>query len=188
MNRKYITTECEGTDSQASGEASLIENIHESSLMGPSWSFCVCVFVFELYYSHHSVLPDVYLSGHPGHPDVCQHHHTTSVFITNPLPPPLFPVTWEAEVGHVHWDIRHGRGETGWLIGDISPEGTLSAFWQKKMSDSECLLCWQTWVPRGRWLERARMAKDMPGRGQQTRSRKLCHHQNYKGVKWLLRW
>lgn len=99
----------------------------------------------------------------------------------------LPPATWEAKVEHEHWDIRQEReGKTGWLTGEVSPEGRLSALPEKKMTDSECLYCWQTWAPRGGWGERARMAKDVPEWGQQTRSPKLCHHQNYEGAKRLL--
>lgn len=121
-------------------------------------------------------------SGQPTSPEVCQQLHFLSQTSLS-----LPPATWEAKVEHEHWDIRQEReGKTGWLTGEVSPEGRLSALPEKKMTDSECLYCWQTWAPRGGWGERARMAKDVPEWGQQTRSSKLCHHQNYEGAKRLL--
>lgn len=94
-------------------------------------------------------------------------------------------VTWGAKVGREHWDTGQERGETGCLIGDVRPEGTLLDFWQKKkMTDSECLLCWQTWTPRGGWAEIARMAKDVPEWGQ----KKKQGHANCVTVKTMKGW
>lgn len=101
--------------SSGSQKSQKIEDIHESSLMGPSWGFCV----FVLYNSHHSVISDVLdirtsPERHPASPVVRQDDQTASVFITNSLSSPLFPVTWEAKLEHVHWDIGQEKGN--WLV------------------------------------------------------------------------
>lgn len=126
----------------------------------------VCVFVPCIFFYYIILIIQSYLklslwrwtSGQPTSPEVCQQLHFLSQTSLS-----LPPATWEAKVEHEHWDIRQEReGKTGWLTGEVSPEGRLSALPEKKMTDSECLYCWQTWAPRGGWGERARMAKDVP--------------------------
>lgn len=68
-------------------------------------------------------------SEHPASPVVCQDDQTASVFITNSLSSPSFPVTWEAKVEHVHWDIGQERGN--WLETSVLKERS-QPFWQKK--------------------------------------------------------
>lgn len=146
--------------------------IHESSLAGPSWSFClrVCLF-FVLYNSHQSISPEMDIR--TSCVTSCPSAPPNNFNFWRSLRPPLFPVTWETKVGHVHWDVGRERGETGWLIGDISPEGTLSAFWQKKwLTVSVCSL--------GR---RGHPEVSERGGPEWQKMCKLCHHQNYTGGK-----
>ena len=89
------------------------------------------------------------------------------LFITNSLSPPLFHVTWEAKVEHVHRDIGQGRVEKGWLIGDVSPEGTLSAFWPEK---------WMTVSVCSAGIQRRVRGEGQNGDNKVPRSRKLCHY------------
>lgn len=151
----------------------------------------VCVFVpcifFVLYYSYHSVLPEtVSLEMDLRTTYVTRSLSATSLFITN------FPFVSSCHLRGKKGNMNTGtsgrreRGKlVGWLERWVLREGS-QPFQRKKMTDSECLYCWQTWAPRGGWGERARMAKDVPEWGQQTRSSKLCHHQNYKGAKRVL--
>lgn len=141
-----------------------IGGILESSLTGPGWRFHV--FVFLLYNSHQSLLPHV--------PDIgtCPERHRASLAVHQDgsqkgssfyRKPTFVPRHRRGRAGAC-W--AGGRGKTGRLIGDAGPEGTLPAFLREKMTDSECLLAWQTRAPRGGWVRRARMAKDMSEWGQ----------------------
>lgn len=123
--------------------------------MGLSWSSCPSLFLYYIIIIVQSILSPTlwtWTSEHPASPAVGQHHQTASVFITNSLAPfSLRPVTWEAEVGHVQWDIRQEKEETGWLIGDVSPGGVLLAFWQKK-NDWQWVFAWLADIGTQRWV------------------------------------
>lgn len=192
-----LLAECGGADSQVSNGVT-----QEWLPWVPDWRHpwiitygaklkfpCKCVFVILVSSFR---LSWVRLS-RDGHQDILRHQLSVSTtkqlqfFITNSLPPPLFPVAWEAEVGHVHWDIRHERGKTGWLIGDISPEGTLSAFWQKKwLTVSVCSVGRHGHPEVGEWRG-PEWQKMCQNEDKKTRSCKLCHCQNYAKAKGLLR-
>lgn len=64
-------------------------------------------------------------------PVVCQDDQAASIFITNSLSSPLFLVTGGSK-WHMYTGTSGRRGETVWLIGDISPEGMPPAFLTKK--------------------------------------------------------
>lgn len=141
-----------------------IGGILESSLTGPGWRFHV--FVFLLYNSHQSLLPHVpdigtYLERPPASLAV---HQDGSQKGSSFYRKPTFVPCHRKGRGGACWAGE--RGKTGRLIGDAGPEGTLTAFLMEKTTDSECLLAWQTRAPRGVWVKRARMAKDMSEWGQ----------------------
>ena len=190
MNRKYATSLSLRRAMEwlrGGSHESLIEDIHESSLAGQSWSFCLCVCLFfVLYNSHQSVSleMDIRTSCVTGCPSAPPNNFS----FCRSLRPPLFPVTWETKVGHVHWDVRWERGETGRLIGDISPQGTLSAFWRKKwLTVSVCSLGRRghpevsEW--RGpEWQKTCQNADNKQGRANCVTIKTI------QGAKGLLRW
>lgn len=114
-------------------------------------------------------------SGHSASPVVC--HRTTSILSQRPPLIVSCHLRWRSGPCRLgHRGVEGGNWLADWR--HQSWENALSLV-SEKMTDSECLRGWQTRAPRGGWMERAKMAKDMPERGQQTRSGKLCHHQNY---------
>lgn len=134
--------ECWGTDAQVSNGMT-----QEWLPWVPDWKHpwiitdgaklkFVCSFV--LYHSHHSVLPkSIYLKM-----DIRTSCVTSCLsappnklqFLSQTLSPPsivschLRGQSGSCTLGH----FGRQRGETGWLIGDISPEGMLRAFWRKR--------------------------------------------------------
>lgn len=137
----------ERNDSEVSPMSSWLKPFMNHHLWGQ-----VEVFVRVLFVSSFS--PSwVQLSGHRHQNILC---HQLSVSITKQLQflsqtLLLRPITWEAEVGHVQWDIRQEKEETGWLIGDVSPGGVLLALWQKK-NDWQWVFAWLADIGTQRWV------------------------------------
>lgn len=121
----------------------LIEDILNHHLCSKPKFVCMCVCLFLHCITHHSALPEsisLEMDIRTSCVTSCLSASSNNFSLYHKLAAPSVVFCHlRSRSGTCTLGLGQERGETGWLIGDISPEGTLSAFWQEKwLTENVC--------------------------------------------------